>query len=433
MNAAGSTFAWCALQITLVGLATIGTYWLVGKLHQAAGGFTAITGLAVVFCLSAAATSPWPRWSLFEERPADDSDDSERARRGKLPLMHTVACVFSREPLGAAPRTGTRDLELAPRVAWTPVPASEEQPSFARSVFRGAEGAFWLNHKPSPGAWDWTASLAAMFAAGLAVGGTRLLLAVRAVGAARQQSRPLQDAHLVTLCQELREQLNSTRPIELRETCWLTTPVTLGWRQPVILLPSNWRQWSNEEQRAVLAHEIAHIERGDYLMWLAAQLALVLHFYHPAVHWLAARIRLEQEFAADAAAAALLGSPRVYLTTLARLALRSSCAAQKSGSAQLQAAPSFVSNQSLLLRRVERLRRMGVASDPLGAWASKLVALAILLTAGAVASGFRGESIWTSPMAASSAPSKTVATFELSDPNARTALSPSSKHRHVDH
>ena len=50
----------------------------------------------------------------------------------------------------------------------------------------------------------------------------------------------------------------------------------------------------------MLAHELAHICRGDFLTGLAGPVSLTLHFYNPLAHWLAARLRLEQELAADA-------------------------------------------------------------------------------------------------------------------------------------
>ena len=65
--------------------------------------------------------------------------------------------------------------------------------------------------------------------------------------------------------------------------------------------------WDDRERRAVLAHELAHIRRDDYLAGLAAQVSLALHFYHPLVHALAGRLRLEQELAADAWGARLSG------------------------------------------------------------------------------------------------------------------------------
>jgi len=72
----------------------------------------------------------------------------------------------------------------------------------------------------------------------------------------------------------------------------------------------------------VLAHEIAHICRNDFLAWVCAQVGLVLHIYHPLVHWLASRLRLEQELAADAAAVELAGGQHCYLQTLAEMDLR---------------------------------------------------------------------------------------------------------------
>ena len=102
----------------------------------------------------------------------------------------------------------------------------------------------------------------------------------------------------------------------------LATAATIGWRRPLILLPDDWQTWDEDERRAVLAHELAHVCRGDFLTGLLAQLSLALQFYHPLAHWLSARLRLEQELAADAWTARLSGGNLPYLTTLARMALR---------------------------------------------------------------------------------------------------------------
>ena len=78
------------------------------------------------------------------------------------------------------------------------------------------------------------------------------------------------------------------RRVEVRETPELTAPATAGWRSHVILLPEDWRSWDDDERRAVLAHELAHICRDDYLTGVMARAATALYFYHPLVHWLAA-------------------------------------------------------------------------------------------------------------------------------------------------
>jgi beta-lactamase regulating signal transducer with metallopeptidase domain len=266
----------------------------------------------------------------------------------------------------------------------------ESRPRFARALLQNVRGTFWLDRRPRTGGWRWTASLAVMFAIGLLLGAVRVITAWGAALALRRRSKLVRDGQMLDLLASLQAQLGATRRIELREIAWLSAPATLGWRRPVILLPGDWRFWSEEERRAVLAHEIAHVERGDYLMWLAAQLALALHFYHPAVHWLAARIRLEQEFAADAMAASLAGGRRAYLTTLARFTLRASAPPRA-------LAPSFISNRGMLLARIDRLRRLETNAPPVNRWTSRFVALAILIAATTVASGFRGPSIWLGP------------------------------------
>ena len=81
---------------------------------------------------------------------------------------------------------------------------------------------------------------------------------------------------------------------------------------------------SEDDRRYTLAHEVAHVARGDFAAALVGQLGVALHFYNPLVHWLARRLRLEQEMAADVWGARALGSRQLYLTTLAQMALRAS-------------------------------------------------------------------------------------------------------------
>jgi len=117
----------------------------------------------------------------------------------------------------------------------------------------------------------------------------------------------------------------------------------------MIVLPGDWHTWTYQERRVVLAHEIAHIARGDYLAWLLAQVSVALHVYHPLVHWLSGRLRLEQELAADAWAAEVSGGRERYLFTLAQMALR------QDDRRVAWAARPFLPSRGTLLRRVEML------------------------------------------------------------------------------
>src|SRR5262249_27675648 len=77
----------------------------------------------------------------------------------------------------------------------------------------------------------------------------------------------------------------------------------VGLLRAVILLPRGRRSWSAEERALILGHELAHVRRRDFLAGLVAELAVCLCWFHPLVRWLAGRLRLEQEYAADAWAA----------------------------------------------------------------------------------------------------------------------------------
>ncbi|WP_429247872.1 M56 family metallopeptidase [Massilia sp. UYP32] len=70
---------------------------------------------------------------------------------------------------------------------------------------------------------------------------------------------------------------------------------------------------------ALLAHELAHIQRHDYLVNLCQNVIESLLFYHPAVWWISRRIRVEREQIADAIAARQLGEPRRLALALSEL------------------------------------------------------------------------------------------------------------------
>jgi hypothetical protein len=214
------------------------------------------------------------------------------------------------------------------------------------------------------------------------------LLSVRAY---RRASRPLHDKQLAELVDCQRAELSLTRTVELRQHDRLATAATIGWRRPVILLPKSWCTWNEDQRRAVLAHELAHVARGDYLACVLAQLSLALHFYHPLVHWLAARLRLEQELAADAAAAEIAGGRRTYLQSLAELALHTT--ERPLG----WPAHTFLPTQGTFLRRIEMLRdskrTASVASRPARLRsAPRWIAAGLLILAAALVAGLRGPS-----------------------------------------
>ena len=83
----------------------------------------------------------------------------------------------------------------------------------------------------------------------------------------------------------------------------VTIGATVGYRRKTILLSPNWNQWSDAELDAVLLHELAHVVRNDYAWVLLSSWIRTLFFFHPLMHLLVRRWRMEQELAADQLAA----------------------------------------------------------------------------------------------------------------------------------
>ena len=110
------------------------------------------------------------------------------------------------------------------------------------------------------------------------------------------------------------------RKILLRVSTAISGPMTMGALRSAILLPlSTLTALGPDEIEAVLAHELAHIRRADYLWNLLQTLAETLFFFHPAVWWINRRIRAERELCCDDLALELCPNRIVYASALYHL------------------------------------------------------------------------------------------------------------------
>ncbi len=162
--------------------------------------------------------------------------------------------------------------------------------------------------------------LLAGWAAGVLLLSTRFLGSwVRVQRLRRRSASPVpSEWHLVLsrLCRDLK----LSRTVRLLQSAAVEVPTALGWLRPVILLPAcALAGLSPLQLEAILAHELAHIRRGDFLVNLLQSLVEVLLFYHPAVWWLSARIRTEREHCCDDVAADLVGDPLLLARALTDL------------------------------------------------------------------------------------------------------------------
>ncbi|HEX9707922.1 MAG TPA: M56 family metallopeptidase, partial [Steroidobacteraceae bacterium] len=131
--------------------------------------------------------------------------------------------------------------------------------------------------------------------------------------------RPLEPVWGAVL-EELRQSMGIRRAVRVVESTVATVPTVIGWLRPVILVPTcALTGLAPGHLRALLAHELGHVRRHDYLVNLMQALLECLLFYHPAVWWISTRIRQEREFCCDDLAAAACGDVLLYARALAEL------------------------------------------------------------------------------------------------------------------
>ena len=181
-----------------------------------------------------------------------------------------------------------------------------------------------LRAQAAAAALPWRGWLMLVWGLGVAAGGLRLAGGWwQAQRLCRRNVTPLDEPWPARL-RALSERLGVSRPVQLLESARVTAPLVLGWLKPVILVPVGFvTSLSPDEVDAILAHELAHLRRHDYLVNLCQRLIEALLFYRPAIWWVSERIRIERENCCDDLAAAAVGDGRVVARALVALAERS--------------------------------------------------------------------------------------------------------------
>lgn len=89
------------------------------------------------------------------------------------------------------------------------------------------------------------------------------------------------------------------RPLDIRQSGRIASPITYGIFHPVILLPKN-TNWNNERRMEyILLHEYIHICRWDAAAKLVIALVLCIHWFNPAVWVLYILFNRDIELACD--------------------------------------------------------------------------------------------------------------------------------------
>jgi len=132
----------------------------------------------------------------------------------------------------------------------------------------------------------------------------------------------------------------------------IDAPLTWGVFRPVVLLPATAELWGETDQSNALLHELAHIERKDWLMQMLARIVCAVYWFNPLV-WITLRqLVLEAELAADDQVLESGARPDDYAQQLVALT-------QGSGRSTLPVAATTMAERSMLTRRVHSILNSG--------------------------------------------------------------------------
>lgn len=166
----------------------------------------------------------------------------------------------------------------------------------------------------------------------------------------RQSGDLVKDRIWLDKLNQLTSNIRLSSRVELLVSSMVSVPVVMGYFKPVILLPfSALNQLTAEEVESILAHELAHIYRNDYILNIFFSFIEALFYYNPAVWFIAAHINTEREHCCDDVAIKLCGGNSLqYAKALVKL---------QTFQRELQPALalSAVGHKHQLLNRVKRI------------------------------------------------------------------------------
>ena len=152
--------------------------------------------------------------------------------------------------------------------------------------------------------------------------GLRLLFGIFWLRSYSTGNRGVLNAYWQQKTNQLAAQFQIAKPVLVRIVDDLESPITLGWIRPMILIPTSLITGMTPSYlEALIAHELAHISRFDYVVNFIQNLIEMVLFFHPAVWWISKKIRIERENIADDLAASMLGEPRRLALALQELEL----------------------------------------------------------------------------------------------------------------
>jgi beta-lactamase regulating signal transducer with metallopeptidase domain len=212
--------------------------------------------------------------------------------------------------------------------------------------------------------------------AGIAVRFVIVMLGLLKLRQLRQRSSPIPTvSESAAVLEEMRARVNTRA--EFRLSAEVDSPVTFGFAAPVILLPERFASMDAGFQAVIACHELLHVRRRDWAHHLAEEILRAALWFHPAIAWLIARVRLAREQVVDLQVVGLTEARKTYLEALLEFT------ASRARAVAIPAPPFLGERQlaervALMLKEVRMSRKRLIASlTAIACWLALAATLAV--------------------------------------------------------
>lgn len=303
--------------------------------------------------------------------------------------------------------------------------SAEIRPEFASSVAPAviSQGANVTSMSRLPG-WSLATWVGAVWIVGFVVSLAPVVYGVWMLSRLRRRGERIVNGKLWAQCQDTAALLGFCGPIELVLSNRHGIPMTWGFLRPVLLLPREALNWSEPRLRMVLLHELAHMQRADYLSQLLGQLMRAAHWFNPLAWWSLRKLRCEAEQACDdmvlaaGADAADYAEQLVCITTNAR------------GGTYAPAPALGMGRAARLQWRVQAILDPMTSRQPLSVRAAGSILVVMLVITGVTAAYgavARGADLAQEPVPAAANVATPTAQEQKSDPPPKPASKPAAE------
>jgi beta-lactamase regulating signal transducer with metallopeptidase domain len=220
-------------------------------------------------------------------------------------------------------------------------------------------------YSPAPSSWHFPSFLVAqvlglVILIGIVVRVALLVLGLLKLQQFRRASLPLPVDEDSAAALERVRVLVGVRA-EFRVSSSVVSPVTFGLAHPAILLPERFLHMQPQSQSAIACHELLHVRRHDWGQHVVEEILRAVLWFHPAVAWLIARIRLAREQVVDLDVVKITEARKPYLQALLEFT---------SGRSRIRAIPAppflverqFAGRVALILKEVRMSRKRLIVS-----------------------------------------------------------------------